>query len=145
MQLRGRVPRSPRPTLVASGRMGHGCTYEPHVVLSEFMRRGDDCGACGKPWAKEPEPPTPPPVLLAITPNNGSTSGGLASVVQCQAGDTLADVTAIMYGDVPGVNLRGSNPTQRIVDSPPADESGPVSVTAVTPRGVSNAVQFFYN
>lgn len=122
--------------------IAHGCTYYP-LSIGDMLYRGDTCLACGKDRGGSP-PVLPPPVLLAITPNNGPPGGGTSSVVQCQAGDTLADVTAVMYGATPGENLRGSNPTQRIVDSPPGAE-GAVSVTAVTPRGTSNAVQFFYN
>jgi hypothetical protein len=91
-----------------------------------------------------PPVPLPPPFATDILPTTGPLSGGTPTVVLVQA-PGAADVTAVMYGSRPGTSVSASNPNQVRSTSPPGDDDeGATLVTVVTPRGPSNAVQFYY-
>jgi hypothetical protein len=101
-----------------------------------------DCGAGGWIYGTGPsappvgvvtdEHPAAPPKLIAISPASGRASGGTTVVVR---GRGLGDALTVVFGDVPGRNLRSISPTSVVVTSPPG--AGIVNLTVVAQAGIS--------
>ncbi|NJQ00218.1 IPT/TIG domain-containing protein [Streptomyces zingiberis] len=80
------------------------------------------------------------PVLSAIVPNNGPTTGGTTVVL---TGTNLTGATGVSFGGTPATSFTVDGPTQ-ITAVAPAGTAGSVSVTVTTPGGPSNAVTYTY-
>ena len=84
----------------------------------------------------------PPPSIQSVLPGQGPAAGGTQTAVLC---DTPAeDATAVTFGGVPGTDFSVANPVQIRATSPPGPPDQLVDVLLLTPRGPSNAVQFYY-
>jgi hypothetical protein len=75
----------------------------------------------------------PPPTVTAVTPVEGTTTGGTAVKV---TGTNLENASAVAFGESAGSEIHVQSATELTVKSP-AHEAGTVDVTVTTPGGTS--------
>ncbi len=83
---------------------------------------------------------TPAPTLSSIAPTSGTTAGGTACTL---TGTNLTGCSAVSFGGTAGTGIVVDSSTQVRVASP-AKSAGTYSVTATTPGGTSNGVNYTY-
>lgn len=80
-----------------------------------------------------PDPVEPLPVVVALNPTSGPTTGGEIVTI---TGTGLAQTTAVRFGAVDAQSIQVDSDTQLTVPTPPG-EPGTVDVTVTTPHGTS--------
>ena len=83
----------------------------------------------------------PAPTLSSISPSSGTTSGGTACTL---AGTNLTGCSAVSFGGTAATGIVVDSASQVRCTSP-AKSAGTYSVTATTPGGTSNGVNFTYS
>lgn len=84
---------------------------------------------------------TPAPTLSSLSPNNGTTAGGTSVTL---TGTNLSSTSAVSFGGTAATGIVNMSATQARCTSP-AKSAGTYSVTATTPGGTSNGVNYTYN
>ncbi|GGO98874.1 IPT/TIG domain-containing protein [Wenjunlia tyrosinilytica] len=79
------------------------------------------------------------PVILALVPPFGLGVGGVPVLI---VGNHLTSATAVLFGSTPATSFTVLGDGAILATSPPG--SGTVSVTVVSPAGVSNPAAFTY-
>ena len=85
--------------------------------------------------------PIPAPVIDAISPSTGSTSGGTTLVLN---GEHFTDATSVRFAGAAAPNVVVDSDSQITVTTP-SRGAGTVDVVVETPGGTSNAVTFTYS
>ncbi len=80
------------------------------------------------------------PTITAISPANGSTAGGKTVTI---TGTNLGGTTVVLFGSTAAPSFTVNSETEITVVSP-AESAGTVPVTATTPAGTSNSVNYKY-